>query len=149
MTAKGISANVGVGRGRCSGSRANERSGLGLLDGEEGGGAPRHGGVARRRRRARLWRRCDYGSVGHRGIGRGGEAGARVRCPRGWGGAAKALRDVALARTTTDRPDGGVASAATSRCPSSAYWAIQVSQVSLSLSLLFPVFYFLQLFWLY
>ena len=30
-----------------------------------------------------------------------------------------------------------------------AYWAIQVSQVSLSLSLLFPVFYFLQLFWLY
>ena len=34
------------GRGRCSGLGPCERSGLGLLEGEKGGGAPGHGGMA-------------------------------------------------------------------------------------------------------
>ena len=34
------------GRGQCGGFGARERSGLGLLEGEEGGGAPGHGGAA-------------------------------------------------------------------------------------------------------
>ena len=34
------------GRGRCSGLGPCERSGLGLLEGEEGSGAPGHGGTA-------------------------------------------------------------------------------------------------------
>ena len=34
------------GRGRCGGLGPCERSGLGLLEGEEGGGAPGHGGTA-------------------------------------------------------------------------------------------------------
>lgn len=35
------------GRGQHGGFGARERSGLGLLEGEEGGGAPGHGGAAR------------------------------------------------------------------------------------------------------
>ena len=35
------------GRGRCGGLGPCEGSGLGLLEGEEGGGAPGHGGAAR------------------------------------------------------------------------------------------------------
>src|SRR3954467_7757836 len=85
MTAKGISGGGGVGRGRCGGFEARERSGLGLLDGEEGGGARGHGRATQRRRWLRLRRRDGGGCFGHGGGERGREAGGEWTCPRGRG----------------------------------------------------------------
>ena len=45
-------AGDGVERGRCRGFGASEHSRLGLLEGEEGGGASGHCGTAQGRRRA-------------------------------------------------------------------------------------------------
>ena len=66
------------GRGRC-GLRRCERSGLGLLDGVDSGGASGHDERTHGRRGARLRRRHDDGGVGH------GGGSARGRSWRGEG----------------------------------------------------------------
>src|SRR4051812_47941281 len=78
-------STAGVGEDGVGGdSRAGERSGLVLLEEEEGGGARVHGRVARGRRRARLRRRCGGGGVGH-GEGERGRRGRRGWCVQGLG----------------------------------------------------------------
>ena len=71
------------GRGRCSGLRPCEHSGLGLLEGEEGSGAPGHGGTAWGRRRAWLQRGRGGDGVGHGGGARERGVGGEWRCPTG------------------------------------------------------------------
>ena len=68
------------GRGRCGGLGRCERSGLGLLDGVDSGGAPGHDERTHGRRGARLRRRHGDGGVGHGGGARGGGVGEERGC---------------------------------------------------------------------
>ena len=76
------------GRGRCGGLGRCERSGLGLLDGVDSGGAPGHDERTHGWRGARLRRRHGDGGVGHGGGARGGGGGEGVS--GGFGGAREA-----------------------------------------------------------
>ena len=82
------------GRGRCGGLGRCERSGLGLLDGVDSGGAPGHDERTHGRRGARLRRRHDGGGVGHGGEARGGGAGERRGCLGGSGERGRLIHDV-------------------------------------------------------
>ena len=82
------------GRGRCGGLGRCERSGLGLLDGVDSGGAPGHGETAWRRRGARLRRWCGDGGVGHGWGVRGGGAGEERGCLGGSGERGRPIHDV-------------------------------------------------------
>ena len=71
------------GRGRCGGLGRCERSGLGLLDGVDSGGAPGHDERTHGRREAQLRRRHGDGGVGHGGFGGAREADPRRHRARG------------------------------------------------------------------
>ena len=71
------------GRGRCGGLGRCERSGLGLLDEVDNGGAPRHDERTHGWRGARLRRRHGEGGVGHGGGARERGVGGEWRCPGG------------------------------------------------------------------
>ena len=82
------------GRGRCGGLGRCERSGLGLLDGVDSGGAPGHDERTHGRRGARLRRRHGDGGVGHGGGARGGGAGEERGCLGGSGERGRPVHDV-------------------------------------------------------
>ena len=82
------------GRGRCGGLGRCERSGLGLLDEVDSGGAPGHDERTHGRRGARLRRRHGGGSVGHGWGARGGGAGEESGCLGGSGKRGGAIHDV-------------------------------------------------------
>ena len=82
------------GRGRCGGLGRCERSGLGLLDEVDSGGAPGHDERTPGRRGARLRRRHGGGGVGHGGGARGGGAGEERGCLGGSGERGRPVHDV-------------------------------------------------------
>ena len=81
------------GRGRCRGLGRCERSGLGLLDGVDSGGAPGHDERTHGWQGARLRRRHDDGGVGHGGGARGGGAGEERGCLGGSGERGRPVHD--------------------------------------------------------
>ena len=78
------------GRGRCGGLGPCERSGLGLLDGVDNGGAPGHDERTHGRRGARLRRRHGDGGVGHGGGSARGRSWRGEGVSGGFGGAREA-----------------------------------------------------------
>ena len=82
------------GRGRCGGLGRCERSGLGLLDGVDSGGAPGHDERTHGWRGARLRRRHGDGGVGHGGGARGGGAGEERGSLGGSGERGRLIHDV-------------------------------------------------------
>ena len=94
------------GRGRCGGLGRCERSGLGLLDGVDSGGAPGHDERTHGRRGARLRRRHGDGGVGHGGGARGGGAGEERGCLGGSGERGRPIHGVSRAREAARRRAG-------------------------------------------
>ena len=91
------------GRGRCGGLGRCERSGLGLLDEVDSGGAPGHDERTHGRRGARLRRRHSDGGVGHGGGARGGGAGEERGCLGGSGERERPVHGVSRAREAARR----------------------------------------------
>ena len=94
------------GRGRCGGLGRCERSGLGLLDGVDSGGAPGHDERTHGWRGARLRRRHGDGGVGHGGGARGGGAGEERGCLGGSGERVRPIHGVSRAREAARRRAG-------------------------------------------